>query len=121
MNRHYEKAIEPLEKAREASYFAREHLAMTYAQLGRLDDAKAEISGLRPGTNLSFYRVSYAHYKREEDRAHLLDALRKAGVPEWPFGYEGRVEDRLDGSALKTLAFGRTWVGHNHAGLQFIQ
>jgi TolB-like protein/cytochrome c-type biogenesis protein CcmH/NrfG len=121
MNRQYEKAIEPLEKARESSYFAREYLAMAYAQLGRLDDAKAEIAGLLPDTNLSWYRVSYAHYKREEDRAHLLDALRKAGVPEWPFGYEGRTEDRLDGSAIKTLALGRTWVGHNPAGIQFIQ
>ncbi|KKL47739.1 hypothetical protein LCGC14_2332510, partial [marine sediment metagenome] len=53
--------------------------------------------------------------------AHLLDALRKAGLPEWPFGYEGRAEDRLDGSALKTLALGRTWVGQTSAGLQFMQ
>jgi TolB-like protein/class 3 adenylate cyclase/cytochrome c-type biogenesis protein CcmH/NrfG len=121
INRQYEKALEPLEKARAASYVAREHLAMTYAQLGRLDDAKAEIADLLPDTNLSWYRISYAHYKREEDRARLLDALRKAGVPEWPFGYEGRVKDRLDGNSIKTLALGRTWVGHNHAGLQFIQ
>ena len=121
MNHQYEKAIEPLEKAREASYFAREFLVMAYAQLGRLDDAKAKIKDLLPDTNLSWYRISYAHYKREEDRAHLLDALHKAGVPEWPFGYEGRVEDRLDGSEIKRLAFGRTWVGHTGAGMQFIQ
>lgn len=121
INRQYEKAIEPLEKARAASYVAREHLAMTYAQLDRLDEAKAEVDSLLPGTSLSFYRILYMHYKRQEDRAHLLDALRKAGVPEWPFGFEGRVKDRLDGSAIKTLALGRTWVGHSHAGLQFIQ
>jgi len=121
MNHQYENAIEPLKKAQAASYFAREHLAMTYAQLGRLDDAKAEIAGLLPDTNLSWYRVSYAHYKREEDRTHLLVALRKAGVPEWPFGYEGRTVDRLDGNEIKTLALGRTWVGHTSAGLQFMQ
>jgi TolB-like protein/class 3 adenylate cyclase len=124
MNRQYEKAIEPLEKAREASDFAREYLTMVYAQLGRLDDAKAEADGLRksfPGMCLSFYRVYHLHLKREEDRAHIIEALRKAGLPEWPFGYEGRPEDRLDGSALKTLALGRTWVGHNQAGLRFIQ
>ena len=121
MNHQYENAIEPLKKAQAASYFAREHLAMTYAQLGRLDDAKAEIAGLLPDTNLSWYRVSYAHYKREEDRTHLLVALRKAGVPEWPFGYEGRTVDRLDGNEIKTLVLGRIWVGQTSAGLQFMQ
>ena len=125
INRQYEKAIEPLEKARAASYIAKEHLVMAYAQLGRLDDAKAEVddlvNGLRPDTSLSYYRVLYMHYKRKEDRTLLLDALRKAGVPEWPFGYEGEVKDRLDGNSIKTLALGRTWVGHNPAGIQFIQ
>jgi TolB-like protein/class 3 adenylate cyclase/cytochrome c-type biogenesis protein CcmH/NrfG len=124
MNRQYEKAIEPLEKARESSYLARQHLAMAYAQLGRLDDAKVEIDSLLkavPEDCLSFYRIYYAHHKREADRAHMIEALRKAGLPEWPFGYEGRAEDRLDGSALKTLTLGRTWIGHTSAGLQFIQ
>jgi adenylate cyclase len=124
MNRQYEKAIEPLEKARESSYFAREYLAGSYAQLGRMDDAKIEIDSLLkvyPNMCLSFYWVYYAHHRREADRAHLLDALRKADLPEWPFGYEGRAEDRLDGSALKTLALGRTWVGQTSAGLQFMQ
>ena len=124
MNRQYEKAIEPLEKARDSSIFSREHLAMAYAKLERLDDAKVEVNALLnaiPNTSLSYYRIAYVHYKREEDRAHLLEALRKAGLPEWPYGYEGRAEDRLDGIALKTLAFGRTWTGHTGAGLQFIQ
>jgi len=124
MNRQYEKAIEPLETALASSFFAREYLAMAYAQLGRLDDAKVKIDSLLkviPENCLSFYRVYYAHHKREADRVHLLDALRKAGLPEWPFGYEGSAEDRLDGSALKTLALGRTWVGHTSTGLQFMQ
>ena len=61
MNRQYEKAIEPLEKARESSSFAREHLAMSYAQLGRLDDAKVEIDSLLkaiPEDCLSLSRVT---------------------------------------------------------------
>ena len=85
MNRQYEKAIEPLEKARESSYLARQHLAMAYAQLGRLDDAKVEIDSLLkavPEDCLSFYRIYYAHHKREADRAHMIEALRKAGLPE---------------------------------------
>jgi TolB-like protein/Tfp pilus assembly protein PilF len=124
MNHRYEKAIEPLFKAREASMLAIEYLAMTYAQLGRLDEAKVQVDALLkviPGTSVSFYRVYYAHHKREEDRVHILEGLRRAGVPEWPFGYDGRVEDRLDGSAIKTLLFGWTWIGQNPAGIQFIQ
>jgi adenylate cyclase len=124
MNRQYEKAIEPLVKARESSYLAREFLAMAYAQRGRLDDAKAETDSFLkalPDICLSFFRIYYAHHKREADRAHIIEALGRAGFPEWPFGYEGRAQDRLDGSTLKTLALGRTWVGHTGAGLQFMQ
>ncbi|MHC4707773.1 MAG: tetratricopeptide repeat protein, partial [Planctomycetota bacterium] len=124
MNRQYEEAIEPLEKTRESSFLARGYLAMAYAQLGRLDDAKVAIDSMFkmwPDVCLSFYRIYYAHHKREADRAHIIEALRRAGLPERPFGYEGSAEDRLDGSALKTLALGRTWVGHTGAGLQFMQ
>ena len=124
INHQYENAIEPLFKAREASILAREYLAMTYAQLDRLDEAKVQVDALVkviPSTSVSYYRVYYAHHKREEDRVHILEGLRRAGVPEWPFGYEGRSEDRLDGSAIKTLSFGQTWIGNIHAGSQFIQ
>jgi TolB-like protein len=124
MNHQYDKAIAPLLKAGEASFLAREYLAMTYAQLDQLVDAKVWVGALLkeiPSTSLSYYRVYYEHHKREEDRIHLLDALRKAGVPEWPFGYMGRLEDRLYGNEIKTSAFGRTWVGNIHAGSQFIQ
>jgi TolB-like protein/class 3 adenylate cyclase/Tfp pilus assembly protein PilF len=124
MNRQYENAIEPLEEAWESSFFARAYLAMAYAQLGRLEDAKIAIESMLkiwPSMCLSFYRIYYAHHKREADRAHIIEALRKADLPEWPFGYEGRTEDRLDRSALKTLAFGRTWVGRTGAGLKFMQ
>jgi adenylate cyclase len=42
MNHQYEKAIEPMFKAGEESILAREYLAMAYAQLDRLDDAKVQ-------------------------------------------------------------------------------
>jgi hypothetical protein len=46
--------------------------------------------------------------------------LRDAGLPEWPFDFRGRPEDRLDGAALQALALGKTWVGHQHAGEPFV-
>ncbi|MFQ5757637.1 MAG: hypothetical protein ACE5H7_16285, partial [Acidiferrobacterales bacterium] len=74
-----------------------------------------------PFANLAYYRVLYAHHKREEDLEHRLDSLRKAGIPEWPFDYEGRVEDRLDEPAIRSLTFGRTWIGQFENGTSFVQ
>ncbi|MEE9530407.1 MAG: tetratricopeptide repeat protein [Syntrophobacteria bacterium] len=118
--RQYERAIESLKRARDAMptvFSVREGLAVSYAQLDRLGEAKAEVDVLLkkwwPKMNLAYYRVILRHYKREEDRDHIVNALRKAGVPEWPFGYEGREEDRLAGSAIRALLFGRTRIGHD--------
>jgi adenylate cyclase len=71
--------------------------------------------------NLEFLRVQYSHYQRKEDLDELLDALRLAGMPEWPPGYQGRPEDRLDGRAIVALTFGRTWVGTGVDNRPFVQ
>ena len=63
---------------------------MAYAQGGRLEEAKQAVEVLLqrlPSPNLQFYRVMYAHHRRPEDLARRLDGLRKAGMPEWPYGY----------------------------------
>ncbi len=123
-NRRYEEAIGHLEKARDAGVYYREELAMTYAELGRLDEAKAVMEVLFEGfpfANLAYFSVIYAHHKRPEDLDHRIEALRKAGFPEWPYGYRPRLEDRLDRDSLEALAFGRTWEGHDSAGAPFIQ
>ena len=70
---------------------------------------------------LAYSRIAFERFKRETDRVHNLDAARKAGLPEWPYGYEGNVQNRLDASGVKALALGRTWVGHTKIGEQFIQ
>lgn len=126
MNRRYEEALAELEADRDGprSYFARDTLAMASAQLGRLDEARTAVEAifeLSPNLNVEYFRVLYAHFRREEDLAHSLDALRKAGLPEWPYGFEGHPEDRLDASAIKALALGQTWTGHTEEGRQFIQ
>ena len=126
MNRRYQEALEALGSEMEGTrgYFAAETLAMTNAELGRLDAAREALAVLYqrwPANNLAYYRVLYAHYRREEDRALHFDALRKAGMPEWPYGHEEREEDRLDGAAIRALAFGRTWNGRTEEGLRFVQ
>jgi adenylate cyclase len=126
MNHRYEEAVEALGSGRDGTrgYFAAETLAMANAQLGRLDAAREALAALYqrwPANNLAYYRVLYAHYRRKEDLAFHLDALRKAGMPEWPYGHEEHEEDRLDAAAIRSLAFGRTWTGRTEEGLTFVQ
>ncbi len=62
--------------------------------------------------NLAFLRHHWAHW-REEDLERMLNALRTAGLPEWPAGYDTTSRERLDGIAIKDLLFGRVWIGRN--------
>jgi adenylate cyclase len=71
--------------------------------------------------SLEFFRVQFSHYKRKEDQDRLLGALRAAGLPEWPMGYQGRPEQRLDGRDIAALTFGRTWSGQDGSGRPFVQ
>jgi adenylate cyclase len=116
MAQRYEQAVDLLIKARDdtPSDPSHEELAMAYAQLGRIDEAKAEIEGmlkLWPAANLTYYRVLYAHHKREEDLDFRIAALRKAGLPQWPYDYDGRTENRLKGSEIRHLVHDRVWYG----------
>jgi adenylate cyclase len=126
MNRRYEDAVATLLKIQpdEQSDFGVEVLAMAYARLGRTDDARRAIEMLltkkSPARSLVYLRVIYGHHQRKEDLDHRLDALRDAGLPEWPFDFRGRSEDRLDGAAIQALAVGKTWNGHQHTGEPFL-
>jgi adenylate cyclase len=61
-------------------------LAASYAQLGRMDKARAhvnEILKIDPEFKLSKFRTYLQRlYKNETDIEHLIDGLHKAGLPE---------------------------------------
>src|SRR5262245_38927429 len=60
-------------------------LAATYAQLGRLEEARgaaAEVLRLQPGYTISGIASGITVFKNPEDGQHFLDGLRKAGLPE---------------------------------------
>jgi adenylate cyclase len=63
----------------------------------------------------------FAHHAREVDRAERLEALRLAGMPEWPFGFEGDPTYRLTGEAIDALTNGRTWTGERVGSGAFVQ
>ena len=59
-------------------------LAATYAQLGRMEDARAEaneVLRLNPRYSISGTQQQVSILKRAEDLEHLVDGLRKAGLP----------------------------------------
>lgn len=125
-NHQYERAIKVLRLAIEIEPTHQEpYLVAAYAQTGQLDLARSELNRLHqafPISNLALQRVLYGYYKRPEDLEHLIGGLRKAGMPEWPLGLEGRKEDRLSASALGDVTPGRTWIGrHVATGIPFIQ
>jgi tetratricopeptide (TPR) repeat protein len=110
------KAIETLERARDDAPAVgdfRITLAMAYARAGRLPDAQASVAdGLRrnPGFD-SVAAWRSAHFRNAPDLALIIDALRLAGMPEWPFGFTADERNRLKGGEITRLVLGHTLQG----------
>jgi adenylate cyclase len=129
MNHRYAEALAALEQEHNItnSDLRLELLAAVNARMGQMDAAKAAIQGLLErysDQSLAWYRVLFAHHAREEDRVERLGALRLAGLPEWPYGFEGDPAFRLTGDAIDALTNGRTWIGERvgiGAFLQYVQ
>lgn len=67
-----------------------EVLAMAYARQGEQQNAHDMIEAFfkrSPGANLTAARVIYRHHRRGEDLDFRINALRDAGMPEWPYGF----------------------------------
>jgi adenylate cyclase len=88
MLKQYSEALPPLrEFASRAPNVSQGHiwLAANLAQLGRLDEARAEaaeVLRIDPKYTIDGTQRRLALNKRPEDTEHLLDGLRKAGLPE---------------------------------------
>jgi adenylate cyclase len=84
----YEKALRLLREcvSRAPNYRpGRVFLAATYAQLGRLDEARAQVAEvlrIDPHYKIAGRQNRVRIRKRPEDSEHLADGLRKAGLPE---------------------------------------
>jgi adenylate cyclase len=126
LDEQYDRAIEALEQARDLASGLNEpvqFLAMAYALAGRQEQAKHEVEVFLqrvPSASVQFARVMWAQHRRSEDLARRLDGLRKAGMPEWPYGYRDRAEQRLDGAQVSALTFGHTWQGQHQSGEPFL-
>jgi tetratricopeptide (TPR) repeat protein len=117
LQRDYTKALDNFERARDGSPGNGEFvtpLALAYVRAGRLDDARAAVAeGVRLQTGrdcLAGWRLGNAHF-RKQDLSFILDALREAGLPEWPFGFKGDERDRLNGDEIATTVMGKLLRG----------
>jgi adenylate cyclase len=99
-------------------------LAAAHARAGRDADARAAVAqAVRLGPSygsLAAIRVNGARFRNAKDLGFLVDALREAGLPEWPFNFSADEHDRLNGEAIASLVLGRTLKGHIEPGLPTI-
>jgi TolB-like protein len=117
LKRDYERATESFQRARDDSDGNGDFvipLAMAYVRVGRIDDARAtvaEAARLRGGREcLAGWRLANANF-RSQDLAFTLDVLREAGLPEWPFGFQGDEQDRLKGAEIAVAVMGKVLRG----------
>jgi adenylate cyclase len=99
------------ELARKApkSYDGHLGLVVTSTKLGRLQVAKESLKKflrLNTGANLHFFSVLLRHWGKHVAEP-WIDALREAGLPEWPNGFEPKHEERLSGVEIRSLLFGQ--------------
>ncbi|HEY1384215.1 MAG TPA: adenylate/guanylate cyclase domain-containing protein [Dongiaceae bacterium] len=84
MARQYDEAIAALERATEPPYWAHVYMAASHAMLGHAERARhhaAESLRLKPDFSIA-RAVERQPLRRDSDRAHLVEAFRKAGLPE---------------------------------------
>jgi adenylate cyclase len=125
--RRYPAAIEEftaIEKLVPRSDLVLEHLAAAYAYLG--DQAKAkeiasQLKELVPTINLQLYSVMTENVGTVEQKAHFIDGLRRAGIPEWPFDDRRSETDRLSQEELRKVMAGPVWKGQLQNGVVFVQ
>ncbi len=80
----YDEAIAALSRSRNMPYWVHVYLAASHVQMGRIDRAKdhaASVLRLIPDFSVNRFAAKEP-FKHSADRDHLLDALRKAGLPE---------------------------------------
>src|SRR5262249_1083800 len=80
----YEAAITALRSMHSRHFWESARLAASYAQIGRLAEAREELAHcLRERPDASLASVGHGiGYADQRLREHLLDGLRKAGLPE---------------------------------------
>ncbi|MGD8444274.1 MAG: adenylate/guanylate cyclase domain-containing protein [Desulfobacterales bacterium] len=79
----YKEALAALKHGNKPSFFDHRNLAAVYVRLGRLEEARAEVSKLlEKNPHYTLRSENNSPYKDENRRERLINDLRKAGMPE---------------------------------------
>ncbi|HJT13218.1 MAG TPA: adenylate/guanylate cyclase domain-containing protein [Dongiaceae bacterium] len=84
MARQYEEAITAMERSNEPPYWAHLYMAASHAMLGNIERARhhaGETLRLKPDFTIR-RAIERQPLRRDSDRAHVLEAFHKAGLPE---------------------------------------
>jgi adenylate cyclase len=116
LNRRYESALAFYKSviARDPKYLqANNGLIITYAELGRLAEARKVVEQRIKGWAPFNVQATALHrdYWAPEVLAHWIGALRKGGAPEWPYGFKFDKANQLTGTELKALLLGHRLEG----------
>jgi hypothetical protein len=66
---------------------------------------------------LSAVRITWAvQFRNARDGESYIDALRQAGMSEWPFGFTADERDRLKGAEIASLVLGHVLQGQLEPG-----
>ena len=112
----YAGAAESLEKADREMIAGKNwqngyYLDATYAYLGRTKELEGRQQKWDfPQFNLNAVRMD-AFYRRDEDMEHYLTGLRRAGVTEFPYGFQPtqHADQRVSGDRLRSLLHARSF------------
>ena len=118
----FKEAIATLEQAKAEAPNAEEIyilLAAAYAAENRLDEARQAIATYvrsTPFANVEYFSLTYSYFRNAADRELLIDALTKAGLPQWPSDFQGDEQNRLSSKEIKQLMFGHIVQGRLSSG-----
>lgn len=94
-------------------------LAAAYAAAGRTEEAHAAAAvalGLRRNMSIASRRMDFSYFRDSRDLESLFAAMLMAGIPTWPYDFQGDERNRLSGEDISRLVLGHTLQGKINAG-----
>ncbi|MCA0869991.1 adenylate/guanylate cyclase domain-containing protein [Seohaeicola saemankumensis] len=111
------RAVEILEDVRDSSKGGEDYrniLATAYSEAGQADRALAiveETMRFAPHTSVELYNVLFDHFRNPDDLDQIIGAMARAGLQEWPFGFQPGHRAPLTGQQISGLINGKVWRG----------
>ncbi|SDD55648.1 adenylate/guanylate cyclase domain-containing protein [Ruegeria marina] len=117
LNGQPESAVEILEEIRESSQGVEDYLnilATAYSEAGQSDRAQVifeDTLRFAPHTSAELYRILFDHFRKPADLDRIIDAMLRAGLQKWPFGFRSGSDEPLSGKEISNLLTGVVWRG----------